>query len=185
MAWSGLATLSGRPWFWAAVVGVLFGVPLVRGLTQERPPAAPPVFESFPPFALTADDGTAFAAADLHGRVFIADLICGDCAGIAAQSGAMRELQHRTRNLGDAVRLVSFSRSLDAAALRDFRRKQAAGQRWTLLVGAPAEAARFFSGGNMLLLVDGRLRIRGRYGAESAGEIGRLLRDAALLTALQ
>jgi len=185
MAWSGLPALSGRPWFWAAVVGVLFGVPFVRGLTQGRPPAAPPIFESFPLFALTADDGTAFAAADLHGRAFIADLICGDCPGNAAQSRAMRELQHRTRNLGDAVRLVSFSRSLDAAALRDFRRKQAAGQRWILLVGASAEAAGFFSGANMLLLVDGQSRIRGRYGAESAGEIGRLLRDAALLTALQ
>jgi len=25
MGWSGLPALSGRPWFWAAVVGVLFG----------------------------------------------------------------------------------------------------------------------------------------------------------------
>ena|SRR2546426_12159924 len=184
MALPGLAALSGRPWFWAAIVGVLFSVPLVRGLTQGRPPAPPPLFEFFPNFSLRADDGSAFAATDLRGRPFIADLLCGDCAEGAEQLATMRQLQHRTRNLGDAVRLVSFSLGLDTARLRELRRDHAAGQRWTLLAGAPPEAARFFPGANMLLLVDGRLRIRGRYAAESTGEIERLLRDAALLTAL-
>jgi hypothetical protein len=185
MSLPGLTALSGRPWFWAAVVGVLFGVPLARGLLQRDPPQAPPLLDPFPSFALSADEGGEFKAMDLHGRPFIADLLCSDCAEAKERLETMRTLQHRTRNLGDAVRLVSFSQTLDALALREIREKHAAGQRWTLLAGAPAAPARLFPGPNTLLLVDGRLRIRGRYQAEKAGEIDRLLRDTALVATLR
>ena len=183
VALSRLAALTGRPWFWAAAVAVLFGVPLARGLTQGPAPSPPPMLGSFPAFALPAEDGSELKAADLHGRAFIADLLCAACPQGQERPAAMSTLQHRTRNLGDAVRLLSFSEDLDAAALRQVRLRHAAGQRWTLLAGAPPAAIPLFERGEVLLLVDGRMRIRGRYQSHQAGEIDRLLRDAALVTA--
>lgn len=161
---------------------MLFGVPLARGLTQGRPPPPPPVLGPFPAFALPADDGSELKASDLHGRAFIAGLLCEGCTAIGGRD-AMAAVQHRTRNLGDAVRLVSFSESLDAAALRAVRVRLGAGQRWALLGGAPPGVAPLFARGELLLLVDGRLRIRGSYEARKGVEIDRLLRDAALVAA--
>lgn len=180
-----LAALVGRPWFWVVVVGALFAGPLLRGLTQGSAPPPPPILGTFPPFALVDDDGRQFAASGLRGRPFIADLLCGKCAGANGRAGAMRTLQHRTRNLGDALRLVSFSEKLEPGALRQLRHSHAAGQRWTLLSGVPDGAAAFFSGEDTLLLVDGQRRIRGRYEAGKAGEVDRLLRDAALVAVLR
>jgi hypothetical protein len=180
-----LAALVGRPWFWAVFVAALFAGPLLRGLTQGAAPPPPPMLGAFPSFDLRADDGREFAAADLRGRPFIADLLCRDCAGSSGRAGAMRNLQHRTRNLGDALWLVSFSDNLDLAALRGLRERHAAGGRWTLLSGVPAGAAPLFSGENTLLLVDGQRRIRGRYDAARPDEIDRLLTDATLVAALR
>lgn len=177
------AALTGRPWFWAAVVGALFGGPLLRGLTQGRAPPPPPVLGTFPSFVLPADDGRRFSASDLRGRPFIADLL--DDGGAGARAGTMRTLQHRTRNLGDALWLVSFSERLEPGALRPLRQSHAAGQRWTLLSGVPEGAAPLFSGEDTVVLVDGQRRIRGSYQAAKQGEIDRLLRDAALVAALR
>jgi len=176
---SHLRDLTGRPWFWAALVGVLFAGPLLRGLTQGAPPAAPAVLGEFPAFDLLADDGRRFASGDLRGRPFIADLLSPDRA--RAEAETMRAVQHRTRNQGDALWLLSFSDKLDAVGLRELQRGPAAGQRWTLLAGAPGGAGPLFAGENILLLVDGRRRIRGRYEAKKPGEIDRLMRDAALV----
>ena len=181
---SRLAALTGRPWFWAAVVGALFAAPLLRGLTRGQAPVPPAVLGPFPAFALPADDGRQFSAAALRGRAFIADLLPGAPAG-SGGAEAMRTLQHRTRNLGDALWLISFSENLEPGALRLLRHGQGAGQRWRLLSGVPDGTSALFSGMDTLLLVDGQLRVRGRYQAQKAGEIDRLLRDAALVAALR
>src|SRR5581483_7456990 len=180
-----LAALIGRPWFWAVVVGALFAAPLLRGLTQGAAPPPPPILGTFPWFDLRADDGSEFGAAGLRGRPFIADLLCRDRAAANGRAGAMRNLQHRTRNLGDALRLVSFSDGLDLADLRGLRERHAAGARWTLVSGVPPAAAPLFSGENTVVLVDGQRRIRGRYDAGRRDEIDRLLTDAALIAALR
>ena len=178
---SRIQDLTGRPWFWAALVGALFAGPLLRGLTQGTAPAPPAVLGEFPVFDLVADDGRRLASGDLRGRSFIADLLSANSARAGADT--MRAVQHRTRNLGDALWLLSFSEKLDPEALRQLKRGPAAGQRWTLLAGAPRGATSLFAGENILLLVDGRRRIRGRYQAEKPGEIDRLMRDAALIAA--
>ncbi len=175
---SKLAALTGKPWFWAAVVGLLFAAPLARGLSQGGRVSPPPVLGAFPSFALVADDGTALRASDLRGHAFIADLLCAACP---ARIAAMGTLQHRTRNLGDAVRLLSFSQGLDAAALREVRSRHRAGQRWMLLAGAPDGALPLFDGANAAVLVDGQSRIRGRYDLQRTEDVDHLLRDAALV----
>jgi len=178
------ARLTGRGWFWIAVVGVLFAAPLLRGLLQGRPPAPPPVLGSFPGFALIAERGASFTEADLGRRAFIANLLCSSCRDAQIAPETMAALQHRTRNLGDALWLVSFSQDADAADLATIRRRYRAGQRWILLAGVPAEAKPLFTEAGALLLVDGRLRIRGRYRADQPDDVARILRDAALIAAM-
>lgn len=177
---AGAARLTGRGWFWIAVVAVLFAAPMLRGLLQGRPPAPPPLLGSFPGFALIAERGGAFTDADLRRRAFIANLLCSSCRDAQVAPEMMRALQHRTRNLGDALWLVSFSQDADASDLAAIRRKYGAGQRWILLAGVPAEAKPLFAEAGALLLVDGQLRIRGRYRADQPDDMARILRDAAL-----
>lgn len=179
-----VARLVGRRSFWFSVLAVLFGTPLLRGLSQRGPPAQPPVLGAFPAFSVLDEQGARFTAADLHGRAFIANLLCASCGDAELGAATMRALQHRTRNLGDAVRLVSFSLGTDQAALRDIRRRYGGGQRWIFLTGIPAPAKALFGNSAMLLLVDGRLHIRGRYPTNGAEDVERVLRDSALVAAV-
>lgn len=179
---SRISALVGRPLFWALAVGVLFVAPFLRGLTAGRAPPPPPVLGSFPDFALRDDGGRPVASSDLRGHAFIANLLCVRCAEagpLAAET--MRKLQHRARNLGDALRLVSFSPDGDAAALSAIRRSHPSGQRWSLLVGAPDPVRALFPQERGMLLVDGELRIRGRYPDGGPAALDAILLDAALL----
>ena len=178
-----LPRLVARRWFWAVAVGLLFGAPLFRALTAPRVPALPPVLGSFPEFAFSTDRDEPLTAPRLHGHVFIANELSPADAGVRLST--MSALQHRTRNLGDAVWLVSFANGFDPAALRELRRAHRAGQRWLLVAGVPSAQPDVFAGPEMLLLVDGRSRIRGRYQAQRAEEVDRLLRDAARVVAFQ
>jgi hypothetical protein len=180
---SSLAHLVARRWFWIAAVALLFGPPLLRAVTSGRVPASPPVIGSFPEFALSGDRGESVTVAALRGHVFIANALSP--ADASAGLSTMAALQHRTRNLGDAVWLVSFAKAFDPAALRELRRVHRAGQRWFLIAGMPSAEPDLFADPERLLLVDARSRIRGRYGARTAEDIERLLRDAALVAELR
>ena len=172
----------GNPLFWLALVGLLFGAPLVRGLSSGRAPAPPPSLGSFPRFDLVDDRGAALTFDDLRGHAFIANLLCVHCTEqgpLAAE--AMRTLQHRTRNLGDSLRLISFCRDGDAKSLAAVRAKSPSSTRWLLANGAPAEVRALFSREQSLLLVDAQMRIRGRYGGSQASDLDAALRDAALI----
>ncbi len=173
------ARIVGRPLFWIAFVGVLFGVPLVRGLRNPKGPPPPPVMGAFPAFALRDDRAEPFGTEQLAGHAFIANLLCVHCpveGALAAEQ--MRTLQHRARNLGDALLLVSFSPDGDSAALTAIRKQKPSSHRWTLLAGAPEQVRALFPGQKGLVLVDARFRIRGRY---EPSEIDRALRDASLM----
>jgi cytochrome oxidase Cu insertion factor (SCO1/SenC/PrrC family) len=174
--------LVAKPLFWILLLAVLFGAPLVRGLWSGRAPQAPPPLGSFPRFALTDDRGAAFSSEDLRGHVFIANLLCAHCTeqGPLAVE-AMRTLQRRTRNLGDALWLVSFSSDSDALSLAAIRAKSPSSTRWFLVSGAPADVRALFGREQGLLLVDGQLRMRGRYGGSQASDLDAVLRDAALV----
>jgi cytochrome oxidase Cu insertion factor (SCO1/SenC/PrrC family) len=174
--------LVAKPLFWILLLALLFGAPFVRGLWSGRAPQAPPPLDSFPRFALTDDRGAAFSSEDLRGYVFIANLLCAHCTEqgpLAAE--AMRTLQRRTRNLGDALRLVSFSSDGDTPTLAAIRAKNPSSTRWFLVSGAPADVRALFGREQSLVLVDSQLRIRGRYGGSQGSDLDAVLRDAVLI----
>jgi hypothetical protein len=177
-----LKTLVGKPWFWTAAVALLFGAPFVRGLLAGRAPSPPPVLGRFPSFSVEDDRGRTVSPESLRGRPFIASEVCLQCgaAGPAAAE-AMRVLLHRARNLGDALRVVSFVPGGDAQALSALRRQRAASGRWMLLAGDPPPVHAALLEGRAFVLVDAQLRIRGRYEGVSPSNIDEALRDASLL----
>jgi hypothetical protein len=162
-----VSALVGYPWFWVGILLVLFGVPFVTGLRGRAPPP-PPVLGAFPPLA------------EVHGAAFVANVICHDCGpGGALAAETMRLLQHRSRNLGEALRLVSFAPGVAQASLNEVRRR--AGTRWQIVESAPGEVLAQFPGGKGLVLVDERSRVRGRYDGSGPAALDAVLRDASVI----
>jgi protein SCO1/2 len=125
------------------------------------------------------------------------------CPGITAR---MTRIQDRTRNLGSAFHLVSFSvdpefdtpERLEAYA----RAHRASPRLWSFLTGPEAEVKEAvvqglkiavgreqsddgrFEGifhGSHLVLIDQRGRVRGYYDSDDPGVVDRVVRDAGLL----
>jgi hypothetical protein len=162
-----ISALVGFPGFWIGLVLLLFGAPFVRGLLGRAPPA-PPVLGAFPPLA------------EVRGAAFVANVICHDCgSGGALASETMRLLQHRSRNLGDALRLVSFAPGVAHASVEELRRH--AGARWQIVETAPGDVLTQFPGGRGLVLVDEKSRLRGRYDGSGTEAIDAVLRDASVI----
>jgi cytochrome oxidase Cu insertion factor (SCO1/SenC/PrrC family) len=180
---SRMAALVGRPLFWAAVVGCLFAAPLLRGLANAEAPPPPPVLAAFPDFALQDDARGSVTARDLRGHAFVASILCARCTEErAAAAETLRVLQRRTRQLGDELRLVSFSPDGDADALAALRERYGGSRRWMMLAGLPDAVRAGFRSTRMLLLVDAQLRVRGAY-LPTADGIALLLRDTMLVVA--
>jgi hypothetical protein len=121
------------------------------------------------------------SSASLRGRALILEASCMQCVDRRDALSAMRNLQRRTRNLGDAVRLVSLITDARPAQLQALRTVAGAGPRWQLLAGAASALAP----ADTLVLIDERFRVRGRYRPESADDVDRLVSDVALLAALR
>jgi protein SCO1/2 len=196
---------SGRPLLWIAVVAALAAWPLVWSVRTALP-APPPVLGSVPPFRLVAQDGRPFGSDQLDGRVWVASFIFTRCDTVCPRVTArMAKVQSRTRNLGPALHLVSFSVDPDhdtPARLAEYARAHHANPRtWTFLTGPAGEVRETIEGGLRvgmsrdpadptpagishgahLVLVDGARRIRGYYDPDTPEAIEHLVRDAALL----
>jgi protein SCO1 len=103
------ARLVGQPLFWAALVGVLFGLPVVRSMTR-RLQAAPPVLGSLPAFTLTDQSGQPFGTRELAGKVWVADFVFTSCqSACPLLSERMAEVGRRAKKLGPDFHLVSIS----------------------------------------------------------------------------
>jgi protein SCO1 len=103
------AALVGRPLFWVTLITLSFSVLLGRTMVR-MPPAAPELRLPLPAFTLLDERAQPFGLDDLRGKVWVADFIFTSCAGPCPKlTQRMAEIQHRTRNMGDAFHLVSFT----------------------------------------------------------------------------
>ena len=103
------ARLVGKPFVWAALMGVLFGVPIYRSMTR-RLTTSPAVLGGLPAFTLTDQRGQPFGSRDLRGKVWVADFIFTSCQGVCPLlSERMAEVGRRARHLGPDFHLVSIS----------------------------------------------------------------------------
>ena len=187
--WQGrIASLVGRPAFWLLLIGLIFCWPIARALRGTLPPALPDL-GAVPLFASVDQQGRTLGTEQLRGRVWIADFIDTRCAASALSSDRMRQLQHRARNLGDALHLVTFMIGPGTPETRlAWARAHAANPRlWSFLASDPAIESSLAGGSvgcqseQLLYLADRRLRLRGSYDPALGGSLERLLREAGLL----
>jgi len=103
------ARLVAQPLFWAAAIGVLFGLPVVRSMTR-RLQAAPPILGALPAFTLTDQRGQSFGTRELAGKVWVADFVFTSCqSACPLLSERMAEVGRRAKKLGPDFHLVSIS----------------------------------------------------------------------------
>ncbi|MCB9832372.1 MAG: SCO family protein [Planctomycetes bacterium] len=158
---------------------------------------------TMPDFRLEAAGGGELALADLAGKVWVADFIFTNCAGVCPQMSEMAaRLQERTADLAD-FRIVSFSVDPERDSLGRLEEYGshygAEPGRWFFVRGPVAEIRRIGGEGLKLLdgddilthspkcaLIDRSGKVRGFYsgaGPERAPEFDRLEKDIRTLCA--
>lgn len=200
--------------FWGALARPavrLGGVTLLTtsALLACKPERQLDVLGEVPPFNFTSQDGKAFGAGDLRGKVSVAAFMFTRCPTICPRiTATMQELQQRAKSRDIAVHWVSFSvdpeNDTPAALTAYAEARQIELATWTFLTGdstqirqvaeqgykiaaegkAEANADHYgISHGSHLVLVDKRGRIRGYYRSLDDDAQTRLLDDAKLLAA--
>ena len=192
---------------WAAVAALaasLTAVALARTVARSEPP---PVLAELPAFSLLDKSGDPLTAADMRGRIWVADFVFTTCAGACpTMTARMARLQ---RKLPDDVWMVSFT--VDPAhdtpeVLTRYAQRAGAGPRWLFVTGKPeavyALAVRGFKlaveavpperqtqgegpflHSSHFVLVDAGGRVRGYYDSTDERALGGLVRDVAALRA--
>lgn len=203
-----LARFVGSPKAWILAFLVLFALPLSRTLAQPIP-QPPQLAIALPAFELTNQRGEPFGLEKLRGKIWVADFVFLSCPTVCPKlTKRMAEIQHRTRNLGEAFHLVTFTvdpenDTPERLAAYAYANKASPG-RWSFLTG-PLDAIEqtvvkgfkmamgkeetspgLFSifHGERLVLVDQEGRIRGYYEATDEG-IAQMMRDIGLLVNLR
>jgi cytochrome oxidase Cu insertion factor (SCO1/SenC/PrrC family) len=167
------------------------------------------VLGTVPTFSLTERHGTTVSAADLAGRVWVADFVftrCPDiCPVLSTRMASLQESLNGKLAAGDApVRLVSIS--VDPLhdtpeALAAYADRYHAGPDWLFLTGSRDAVAALLRDGfrvafsdagpatspithsDRFVLVDRQLRIRGYYHGNDPADLTRLVADATRLRA--
>ncbi len=190
------------PW---VVFGLLLAALLVTRIVLTPRPSAPKPLLALPAYTLTDHHGKPFGAADLRGKAYIADFVFTSCPSVCPRlTKRMAEVQRRTEDMGDALRLVTFSVDPEndtPEVLARYATKYGANEaRWTFLTGPLGEVEtvvlRGFKialgkkqssegileifHGERFVLVDGEGKIRGFYDADDEG-ITAIVRDARLV----
>ena len=191
-----------RPIFWIVLVGLLAMVPIAQGMVRNLPEPPPKMYE-LPAFELTNEKGNRFGTEELRGKVWVASFVFTSCPSICpALMEKMQDVQHRTRNAGPGVQLVTFTvdpendtpDKLHAYA----RRFRASPYRWNFLTGdytvledtiirgfklaMGKDADNLFEifHSERFVLIDGEGRIRGYYEATDEG-VEKLAGDITLV----
>jgi protein SCO1 len=190
-----------RPWFWIVFALFFLAVFSVRMVLAQRLSAPPPILE-LPAYNLTNEQGQPFGAENLRGKTYIANFVFTSCPSVCPKlSKRMADVQERTKDLGDALHLVTFSVDPEndtPEVLKGYAQKYAADpKRWVFLTGQlkdiepvivkgfkmmldkkPSPSGMFeIVHGEKFVLVDGKGFIRGFYDATNEG-IDALIKDA-------
>jgi len=194
------ARLIQNPLVWAAVMGVLFGVPVYRSMTR-RLTASPPILGGLPAFTLTDQRGQPFGSRELAGKVWVADFIFTHCPG-ACPKMTMRMAALQRAVPDPDVHFVSFSvdpeRDTPAVLKQYAQGFDADPKRWHFLTGRKDDVFQAARGMKLtaepagvlgpeiahaekFLLVDGQGRVRGAYDSKDEDDMKRLAADAASL----
>lgn len=201
-----ISALVGKPWFWALGIAFIFLLPLGSALGRSVP--KPPAMKlPLPAFTLQNERGEPFGSEDLKGRIWVADFVFTSCPSVCPKlTKRMFEIQHRTRNMGDAFRLVTFTVDPEndtperlAAYAKTYRANP---RKWTFLTGSlgdvettvvkgfklamgkeemePGSGLFSIFHGERLVLVDAEGNIRGYYEATDEG-IDEMLHNVGIL----
>jgi len=194
----------GRPLFWIVLLALGFSWPIGRALLTPLPPP-PPKLGQVPEFHLVDDRGEPFTQADMRGRVWAAGFVFTRCATVCpALTQQMKEVQRRTKNLGETFQLVSFTvdPTYDTpAVLQEYAKDQHLKlDRWRFATGettamqavvrdgfkilmeeAPPDNPIDIAHGTHVALIDADGVIRGYYDTKDEERMKLLLRDAGLL----
>lgn len=176
----------------------------VRMLLAQRLSALPVLVE-LPAYHLTSEQGQAFGAENLRGKAYVANFVFTSCPSVCPRlTKRMAEVQERTKDLGDALHLVTFSVDPETdtpEVLRGYAQKYGADpKRWVFLTGqltdiepVVVKGFKMVMGkkettpgmfeivhGERFVLVDGKGFVRGFYEATNEG-IDKLIVDARKL----
>ena len=199
-----IAALVARPWFWALLLILIVAFPVGRSLARPLP-QPPKMRLALPAYELQNQRGERFGSKDLEGKVYVADFIFTSCPSVCPKlTKTMERIQNRTKNLGTALQLVSFTVDPEndtPAKMAEFsRRYHVNPTRWSFLTGSlgtvettvikgfkiamgkedVGEGLFSIFHGERLVLVDGDSNIRGYYEADDDG-VATLIRDADVL----
>jgi protein SCO1 len=177
---------------------------LLRHCAPQDRAEPPPVIGALADFRLTDQSGAPFGAAELRGRVWIANFVYTRCTSLCPLFTAkMAAVGARTARLGDRLRLVSFTVDPEydtPPVLAAYAAQHHAA--WTFLTGATADVQRTVVDGlktvierdpkapdpglsilhgKHFVLVDRELRIRGFYDSDDRAAVDRLVADASAL----
>ncbi len=197
-----LGRLIARPAFWIAIVTALVLTPLAAAVSRTAP-KPPPVLLELPSFRYTNEKNVPFGTEELRGKVWVASFAFTSCPIVCPKlMEKLAVVQHRTRNAGPGVHIVTFSVDPEndtPEKLASYaRRFKASPYRWNFLTGdLAAIEATVIKGFKLAMgkdaenlfqvfhserfaLVDQRGGIRGYYEADQPG-IDRMVRDIGLL----
>lgn len=193
-----------KPWLWIVALLVLVALFAARMLLAQRL-SMPPVLVELPSYTLTNEQGQTFGAANLRGKTYIANFVFTSCPSVCPRlTKRMVDVQERTKDLGDALHLVTFTVDPETdtpEVLRGYAQKYSVdSSRWVFLTGPLKEiepvVVKGFKmmldkkettpgmfeivHGERFVLVDGKGFIRGFYEAKEEG-IEAIVRDARKL----
>ncbi|MGQ0506307.1 MAG: SCO family protein [Myxococcaceae bacterium] len=202
-----VAQVVGRPWFWLVLVLSIMTIPAVRAVRASfaLPPPSP-VLGVVPPFALTDQFGQTFDSDKLQGRVWVANFVFTRCPTVCPKlTQKMGELQHRGRQLGESLHLISFTVDPEhdtPRVLKTYAEGHKVSPRiWSFLTGSrealqktvvdglkiymakegPADDLMSYAHGGHFVVVDGKMQLRGFYDSNDPEAVNHILRDVGLL----
>jgi protein SCO1 len=179
------ARLLGSRLFWVLFFVVAFGWPIVRVARTALPPPLP-VLGSISDFALVEQNDRAFGTADVRGKVWLLSTVQTSSPAGDKLATELGKIQHRVRNLGPAFHIVTVGTDPETDSrehLVEFISHYRVSPRmWSFLSGDTAILRRSAPGGPLsVVLVDQKMRVRGRYDLGEPGAIDLCLYHAGLL----